>query len=118
MRLLHPLSTSTWRAGLIVSALLALIMASLPQPVPALAGINDKLQHIVTFMALGCLAVRAFPSRPFWPSALGLLVFGSAIEIIQLIPALHRESSPLDLLADAVGIILGYVVAILILRTR
>ena len=85
------------------AALLALVMASLPQP-PSLPGNpNDKIQHIIAFVTLTSLAAFAYPGARLTAIFLALAGFGGAIELVQAIPALHRQSSPLDWLADAVA---------------
>jgi len=92
-----------------LATLFALIMAALPKP-PRLPGDpSDKVQHIIAFTVLAILAVLAFRRTPLLAIAAGLSLFGAAIELIQLIPQLHRDGSWLDWLADtaAVGIVLG-----------
>jgi hypothetical protein len=84
----------------------ALVMALLPQP-PQLPGEpSDKVQHIAAFLALGALGSFAYPeANPFRLGA-GLSIFGAIIEVLQLIPALHRDGDPLDWVADTVAVAL------------
>ena len=86
------------------SALLfALVMASLPQP-PHLPGSpSDKVQHILAFAVLAGLGSAAFPQLPKLKLLLWLSAFGALIEIVQLIPVLHRDSDWVDWLADTVA---------------
>jgi hypothetical protein len=82
------------------AALFALVMALLPHP-PAVPGDpNDKVQHVVAFATLGVLGGLAYPflRRRLLVAALSL--FGALIEVAQAIPMLHRDSDPLDWLAD------------------
>jgi VanZ family protein len=82
------------------AALFALVMALLPHP-PRLPGNpSDKIQHILAFATLGLLGTFAFPrlSAPWLIAALSL--FGAFIEIAQAIPMLHRDSDPMDWIAD------------------
>ena len=83
-----------------VAMVTSLTVALLPQP-PQLPGApNDKVQHIAAFLLLGGLGSFAYPkSNPIYLGA-ALSLFGGLIEILQLIPALHRDGDPLDWMAD------------------
>ena len=95
----------------------AFVMAVLPQP-PELPGApSDKVQHIAAFLVLSLLGSLAhFQTRPLILGA-GLSLFGALIEIVQGIPSLHRDSDPLDWVADTAAVV---VVLVLIhwLRAR
>lgn len=85
------------------AALFALVMASLPRP-PQLPGDpSDKVQHILAFAVLAALAASAYARTALVRIALGLSAFGALIELVQTIPALHRDASWLDWLADTVS---------------
>ena len=87
-----------WAAGLF-----ALVMALLPHP-PRLPGDpSDKIQHIAAFLTLGLLGSFAFPRLSAIRLIVGLSLFGALIEVGQAIPALHRDSDPLDWLADTIA---------------
>jgi hypothetical protein len=89
-----------WAAGLF-----AFVMAVIPHP-PNLG--NDKLQHTAAFATLGLLASLAYPRVSVPKLLVGLSLFGALIEIAQATPIIHRDSDPLDWLADTVacGIVL------------
>ncbi len=75
-----------------------LVMALRPNP-PAMRA-TDKVQHMAAFAALTSLAALGFPSLRLrvifvWMAALGL-----AIEVLQMIPMLHRSAQASDWLAD------------------
>ncbi len=102
-----------WRMAFWGAALFALVMASLPHP-PSLPGTHsDKIQHIIAFATLTSLAAFAYPAARLIVIFLALAGFGGAIELVQAIPALHRDASLLDWLADvsAVGFTLAVVAA-------
>jgi VanZ family protein len=82
------------------AALFAFGMAIIPQP-PELPGEpSDKLQHVSAFLVLGALAFFAYPSTRRTSLGIGLSLFGALIEVVQAIPSLHRDSDPLDWIAD------------------
>ena len=88
------------------AALVALVMALVPHP-PQLPGEpSDKIQHIAAFLTLGALGSFAYPkTNPFHLGA-ALSIFGAVIEVLQLIPALHRDGDPLDWMADTAAVAL------------
>lgn len=89
------------------AAAFAFIMAVLPHP-PRLPGDPpDKVLHVLAFLALGGLAAVAFPRRSILWLTVALAIFGAAIELIQTIPALHRDSEIADLAADVVAALLA-----------
>lgn len=82
------------------AAVFAFVMAVIPHP-PKLPGHpSDKIQHIVAFLVLAILGRLAYPATRKRKLLLGLAAFGALIEIAQAIPALHRDTDPLDWLAD------------------
>lgn len=82
------------------AAAFAFVMAVIPHP-PHLPGSpSDKFQHIVAFLVLAALGRLAYPATRKRKLLLGLAAFGAIIEIAQAIPALHRDTDPLDWLAD------------------
>jgi hypothetical protein len=83
------------------AALFTVVMASLPKP-PALPGRpEDKIQHILAFATLAGLAAAAYPRTSLVKLGLGLSVFGALIEMVQMIPMLHRDAEAADWLADS-----------------
>ncbi len=66
---------------------------------------NDKVMHLLVFLALTLSFIQAF-SRPFW-QAFGLLaLYGALIEVAQA-TFTNRMGDPLDWVADVAGIILA-----------
>ena len=85
------------------AAIFAFIMAVLPHP-PLLPGEPpDKVQHVTAFATLGVLSILAYPAVSVLQLALRLSLFGAAIEVVQAIPALHRDSSIFDWIADTIA---------------
>ena len=82
------------------AAVFAFVMAVLPHP-PELPGApSDKVQHIAAFLVLGALASFAYPATSPVYLGTGLSLFGAFIELVQYVPSLHRDSDPLDWIAD------------------
>lgn len=93
-----------FRAVLVVSAVVILVLATQPMRTLPVGGINDKLMHALAFLALSWLVDFAFPRTGFdLRKILPLLGYGVLIELVQW-PLSYRSLSGLDLLADAAGI--------------
>ena len=79
-------------------------MAILPHPPEVPGQPNDKVQHIIAFATLAALGSFAYPRSGFLKLLGGLSLFGAFIELVQAIPALHRDSDVLDWLADTAAV--------------
>ena len=90
------------------AACFAFAMAVLPHPPEVPGHPSDKVQHIAAFATLALLGSVAYPRAALTKLLLWLSLFGAFIEVVQAIPALHRDSDVLDWLADtaAVGAVL------------
>jgi len=94
--------------GLIISLATLLPAENLP-PAPG----SDKLHHIIGFggWALMC----AFgPIKRFTYMALFIIFWGGAIELIQ--PSVNRYGEWLDFYADALGVVIVFVIKSLLTR--
>ena len=94
------------------AAIFAFVVAVLPYP-PPLGHVSDKIQHIAAFATLTVLAVAAHPRAELLRIAERLILLGAVIEVVQSIPALHRDCDIKDLLTDCLAI--GVVMAVVIL---
>lgn len=106
-RLLLPLF---WLTLVAVYALAILPVAD----VPRLA--NDKVEHMMAFFTLAVLASLALPRIPVVRIAVGLVAFGGLIELSQMMPAIHRDGSVFDWLADGAAIAGGLIMTYRIRR--
>lgn len=95
------------RALFWAAALFALVMALLPEPIPLPGNPNDKIQHMVAFSVLAVLGSLAYPRLAALGLIVGLSLFGAFIEVAQAIPFIHRDSDPLDWVADTVACIIA-----------
>jgi VanZ family protein len=94
----------------------AFVMAVLPHPPRVPGDPSDKIQHILAFTVLTGLAGASFRSTALLPIAIRLSAFGALIEIVQAVPALHRDSSALDWLADTGAILVVLLIVALARR--
>jgi VanZ family protein len=86
-------------------------MALLPKPPEIPGEPGDKIQHMIAFFTLGAIAAAGWRDRTLGWLFAGLAAFGAAIEVFQMVPALHRDAELLDWLADmtAAAVALGLV---------
>ena len=97
-------ASRTAKAAFWAAAAFAFVMAVLPHP-PAVPGNpNDKVQHIAAFATLSPLGSFAYPRTSLVSLLLRLSLFGAFIEVVQAIPALHRDSDFFDWLADTAAV--------------
>jgi len=97
--------------------LVSLVVLFAPGPdVPPSPHNVDKLVHGGVFLALAFCGAWAGIHRV--GLAVGLLLYAGGSELIQTIPALQRDGSIADWLADAVGVLLGLLAWASIARTR
>ena len=94
--------TRLCRASFWAAVVFAFIMALLPQQqLPG--GPTDKVQHVVAFATLAALGAAAYRSTSLIKLLAALSAFGALIELLQSVPALGRDSDPLDWLADTLA---------------
>ena len=97
---------SLWflRTAFIVALILTLAMAWLPHPPPIPGNPENKIQHIAAFLALSLLGAMAFPQASLFRLGERLSFLGALIEVVQNIPALHRDCDIVDWVVDTVAI--------------
>lgn len=92
--------TRLYRATFWAALVFVFVMALLPQP-PQLPGIpSDKVQHVAAFATLAALGAAAYRSTSLMRFLVSLSALGAVIELLQAIPALNRDSDPVDWIAD------------------
>lgn len=90
---------------------LTFVMAALPHP-PRIPGDPiDKVQHMAAFSVLTALAHAAWPAISRLRLLIILSAFGALIEVVQAIPALHRDSDWRDWVADTAAILVTLALA-------
>ena len=115
--LLRPATQLAWRVALGMLLVAILLLALLPAPPQRMDTGWDKLNHLLAFGVLALCVCMSEPAswRRRWPWLIGLLGYGAAIEALQLFTP-HRQGEWGDLLADALGIVLGTLVGMALLR--
>jgi VanZ family protein len=76
----------------------------------------DKMNHALTFAMLAMLGCRAYPERKV-QVLLGLLAYGGLIELLQSLTD-YRVAEALDVVADGVGLLVGWTFTRLLWRAR
>lgn len=81
----------------------AFVLAVIPMP-PAIPLVqSDYVLHGLVFALLSLLGGLAFPDTPRPRLWMGLVLFGGLIELVQALPALHRDADWLDWVADSLA---------------
>ena len=102
----------TWRLAL-YACMLAVLVLSLIPPGPELPTTGwDKTNHLLAFGVLALLGCRGYP-RNVAMLLVCLLAFGALIEVLQSLTP-YRFAEWGDLLADALGLVLGWAAGLLL----
>ena len=114
MRIERRRAYSRWAFSL---CLVVVLVAALMPPqaiVPPMGW--DKANHAMAFAVLAMLGCSAFPERK-GPVLLGLLAYGGLIELLQSLTG-YRSAETLDVVADGVGLLVGWTFTRLLWRIR
>jgi hypothetical protein len=95
-----------------------LVMAWLPHPPQVPFQHDDKFWHMLAFIALSLLASLAFPAAPALRIGERLSFLGALIEVVQSLPALHRDCDIRDWIADTIAIAATLALVVLVRRRR
>lgn len=88
-----------------------LTMALLPKPPALPLEAGDKTLHMVAFAVLSLLASLSFPRRRVLELFVWMAALGALIEVLQMIPALHRDAEFGDWVADCVASLVALVIS-------
>ena len=97
-----------WAWAFATCVLAVLVLALMPSPPQAITTGWDKSNHMLAFGVMTWLGCKALPQRVLIV-LLGLMAFGVLIEVAQSHTP-NRSAEWLDLLADGVGVFLGWAV--------
>ena len=106
-----------FRVALVLAIVFAVTMALLPHP-PHMPfdRFGDKFEHMTAFATMALLAALAYPAASLLRIGERLSFLGALIEVLQAIPALHRDCDIRDWIADTLAI--GTVLLIVALVRR
>jgi hypothetical protein len=95
-----PLQIAFWGALVV-----AVVMATLPHPPHTpLDQFGDKVEHMTAFGVMAVLAATSYPRATLLRIGERLSFLGALIEVVQSIPALHRDCDIMDWVADTAAI--------------
>ena len=95
-----------WRLVFGICMLAVMVLALMPTDMPMPSTGWDKSNHLLAFSVMALLGRRAYPCRAMVVLA-GLLAYGALIEVLQSFTP-NRSADWQDLVADAVGLALGW----------
>lgn len=96
-----------WMALGLLWLLAGVVLSLIPMPpLPLNVDYADKWQHLLGLGLMMLYAGMLFPRERRW-AALGLLIYGIKIEMLQLLVP-WRSAEWMDIVADALGIGLGW----------
>jgi hypothetical protein len=97
--------TTIARTLLLTALCVTLYMAFQPHP-PKLPvdSWGDKFEHSLAFVTLTIRSVASFPAAKLFRVGERLSFLGALIEVVQSIPALHRDCDIVDWLTDTAAI--------------
>jgi VanZ family protein len=101
----------TWFAAGLLLAALVTFFSLLPAKQLPPVGINDKYEHIISYTILAFWFGSVIARRDFLYLGLALIALGGAIEILQGLMGMGRESDLRDFWADCLGVAIGLVLA-------
>ena len=107
---------TVWLWAFISCALAVLVLALVPSPPPMITTGWDKSNHLLAFGVMAWLGCKAFPQR-LTNVLPGLLAYGVLIEIMQSFTP-NRTAEWLDLFADCLGILLGWMLIRFLAKSR
>lgn len=91
-------------AAFVAALVVTLVMAWLPHPPPVPFSEEDKVWHVIAFAMLALLASGAFPEASLLRIGERLAFLGALVELVQSVPALHRDCDIKDWIADTIAI--------------
>ena len=99
-------SLRIWRLAFLACLVAVLVLSLVPSSPEALTTGWDKTNHLLGFAGLAFLGCHSYPRRA-GAVLLALLAYGGLIEILQFLTP-YRLAEWGDLLADALGLVLGW----------
>lgn len=101
-----------WLTGGWMAIIAALIVCLVPGKYVEVANLNDKVEHAAGFMLLALWFCGIFVRRRYWLIAIGFILFGAVIEVLQGAMNWGRHADVLDWCADSAGVIVGVLLSL------
>lgn len=99
-----------------VSCIITIVMMLIPShSIPKELHIWDKIQHALTFFVLMFTGGIAY-SKHSKLLGVGLVIYGTAIEVLQEYFTATRNGDPMDAVADTVGVVIGFILFIIVYK--
>jgi len=95
-----------WRLAFGICVVVVLVLALMPKDMVMPSTGWDKSNHLLAFFVLALLGLHAYPGRAMAVLA-GLLTYGVLIEVLQSFTP-NRSADWQDVVADSVGLVLGW----------
>lgn len=107
------------RALFWLALIVAVTMALLPHPPHTpLDRFGDKVEHMTAFATMSVLAAISYPNMRLPRIGERLSFLGALIEVVQSIPALHRDCDIRDWIADTIAITVTLLIVAAVRRAR
>jgi hypothetical protein len=106
------------RVVLFAAILFAVTMALLPHPPHTPFEHHDKFQHMGAFTTIAVLAAWSYPDAPLFRIGERLSFLGALIEVLQAMPAIHRDCDIRDWIADTLAVAVVLSITALYRRRR
>ena len=93
--------------------LAAVLFASLqPDFGPAVPANFDKVEHLAAYVLLAVWFTGLVARGRYWAVGAGLMALGLLIEVLQGLMSLGRSAEVSDMLANALGVVVGITIAL------
>jgi VanZ family protein len=112
----HRILTGLFRAGFVLSVLAVCVLSLLPAEELPRTRPWDKISHLIAYLEIAVLGLLGYRGpRAGRAVAVGVVALGGILELAQqAVPG--RASDLADFLVNALGVVLGYGIARLLLR--
>jgi VanZ family protein len=107
----HPRLWLAMSVALVAAIVYSSLAPDFELPVPTPDGF-DKVEHFTAYCGLALWFTGLYPRARYWQVVTGLLALGLAVEIAQGTMQLGRSADVLDMLANAVGVLVGLLLAL------
>ena len=91
----------------------AVVLSLVPGQKLPHTGVSDKFEHALAYALLTLWFTGVYPRSSYWRIGVGMLALGIAVEIAQYAMPFGRQMDVRDVVANALGIVLGLVVAMI-----